>query len=116
MFFLEHDTGTEPLGRLIDKVARYTGTPDRPVPRLPVLFWLHAAAREHHLHQGLASMHFSTVIATAARDRAAAVAGSPADAIWTRHGEARDRVSLADLGFCYDAAKLTELLIEPCGG
>ena len=103
MFFLEHDTGTEPLGRLVDKVARYTGTPDRPVPRLPVLFWLHSAAREQHLHQRLSSMHLPTTVATAARDNAAEGA-SPADPSWTRHGDAGQRVSLADLGFCYDAA------------
>ena len=115
MFFLEYDTGTEPLGRLVEKVERYAGTAWQPVPRLPVLFWLHSAAREHHLHQRLASMHLPTTVATASRDHASAAGATPADAIWTRHGEAAQRVSLTDLGFCYDPVKLAELLNEPCG-
>jgi hypothetical protein len=115
MFFLEHDTGTEPLGRLVEKVERYAGTAWQPVPRLPVLFWLHSAAREHHLHQRLGSTHLPTTVATAARDHAIAVCATPANAIWTRHREADQRVSLTDLGFCYDAANLAELLNEPRG-
>jgi hypothetical protein len=114
MFFLEHDTGTEPLGRLVEKVERYAGKAWQPLPRLPVLFWLHSAAREHHLHERLSSMRLSTTVATASRDHASAVGATPADAIWTRHGKASRRVALADLGFHYDVATLAELLNEPC--
>jgi Replication-relaxation len=83
LFFLEYDTGTEPLGRLVDKLDNYTSTPERPKPHLPVLFWLHSAAREHYLHRRLATMRFPMPIATAARDHAGQIAASPAGDIWT---------------------------------
>jgi hypothetical protein len=88
LFFLEHDTGTEPLGRLVDKLDNYTSTPDRPKPHLPVLFWLHSAARENHLHRRLATTRFPMLIATAARDHAKEIGASPAEAVWTEVGAA----------------------------
>jgi hypothetical protein len=115
MFFVEHDTGTEPLGRLVDKVERYAGTSWQPVPRLPVLFWLHSTVREHHFHRRLASTRPAATVATAARDHAATVGAAPADAIWTPHGEVRQRVSLADLGFDHEPTKLADFLNEPQG-
>src|ERR1019366_5383749 len=45
-FFLEYDTGTENLGRLIAKLAGYAALPARTSITPPVLFWLPGARRE----------------------------------------------------------------------
>jgi hypothetical protein len=50
-FFLEYDTGTETVGRLVDKVAGYADLARVTGYVWPVLFWLHATAREHNLHR-----------------------------------------------------------------
>jgi hypothetical protein len=109
LFFLEHDTGTEPLGRLVEKLDSYTGTPDRPMPHLPVLFWLHSAAREEHLHRRLAALRYPMLIVTAARDHAAQIGASPADAIWTEVGDPGPRLSFADLGLPHEGDDLDRL-------
>jgi hypothetical protein len=93
-FWLEYDTGTEQLSRLVEKItggyAHLTGT------RLqyPVLFWLPNTAREDHLHALLArtgAAHTVTV-ATAATDHAPNV--SPAGPVWRVAGHG-GRVRLA---------------------
>ena len=43
-FFLEADTGTEPLGRVVAKLDRYGQLIRRGGPRYPVLFWLSSDA------------------------------------------------------------------------
>ena len=45
-FFLEYDTGTEPLGRLIAKLAGYRDLAARTGIPTPVLFWLPTMRRE----------------------------------------------------------------------
>jgi len=53
--FLEYDTaGAENLTRLVDKLRAYDELASDGGPAYPVLFWLHAADRETHLHQMLA--------------------------------------------------------------
>lgn len=83
-FFLEYDTGTEPLQKLVDKLDGYAAL------QWPVLFWLHSTAREHNLHRRLGSAPVATV-ATAARDRAQLTRSTPADAMWLVHGEQTGR-------------------------
>jgi hypothetical protein len=65
-----------------------------------VLFWLHSAARERHLHDRLAhtraSVH-AVPVATATRDHAAAEGLSPAEAIWWFHAHPGPLLRLADL-------------------
>lgn len=51
-FFLEYDTGTEPLATLVEKVGKYADLADAGI-RKPVLFHLPATSREHHLHAAL---------------------------------------------------------------
>src|SRR4051812_9217824 len=56
-FFLEADTGSEPLGRLVAKLDRYAQLARRGGPRYPVLFWLGSEQREEHLHRLLRGQH-----------------------------------------------------------
>jgi len=53
-FFLEYDTGTEPLTRVIAKLAGYAALAARTGITTPVLFWLPGARREAALHARLA--------------------------------------------------------------
>src|SRR6266545_106877 len=63
----------------------------------PVLFWLHAAARERNLRRLLAYDRLAVPVATAARDHAAAAGLCPAEAVWaTVHGDGQ-RQRLAQL-------------------
>lgn len=81
-FFLEHDTGTEPLARLRAKLAGYDGLAGSPRYQLPVLFWLPTTGREQHLRRLLHRTTPTRVpVATAAIDYAATGA-SPAGPIW----------------------------------
>jgi len=80
-FFLEYDTGTEPLTELIRKLLGYARFAAAGGPRWPVLFWLPAADREHHLHQRLAAGGGLPVpVATAIHSAA------PAGRSWWLHG------------------------------
>ncbi|MFC0432576.1 protein involved in plasmid replication-relaxation [Kutzneria buriramensis] len=69
-FFLEHDTGTEPLARVTGKIVDYGDFPTNAFGVL--LFSVHSARREialrAALHRDLAGSPPSFVIATAARD------------------------------------------------
>ncbi|MEN3616183.1 replication-relaxation family protein [Plantactinospora sp. ZYX-F-223] len=96
-FFVEYDTGTEPLPVLVDKIAGYQDLA-RVTGRVPpLLFWLHSTAREHHLHTRLAEADVWYPIATAARDSAAQRAATPADDIWWLHRRPGARLRLAGL-------------------
>ncbi|MFE9695194.1 replication-relaxation family protein [Micromonospora sp. NPDC005806] len=89
-FFLEADTGTEPLGRVAAKLDRYAQLTHRGGPRYPVLFWLGSEQREEHLHQLLHTRRDDVPAATATRN------GDPGEAVWLPVG-ATSRVRLPDL-------------------
>lgn len=89
-FWLEADTGTEPLGRLIGKLDRYAALTRRVGIRYPVLFWLGSAAREEHLHRLLRGRRGDVLVATATHET------DPAQAVWLPGG-ATGRVGLAQL-------------------
>ncbi|MER5338449.1 replication-relaxation family protein [Micromonospora sp. NPDC002717] len=89
-FFLEADTGTEPLGRVVAKLDRYAQLIRRGGPRYPVLFWLGSHHREEHLHQLLHSRRGDVPVATATHT------SDPAEAVWLPVG-ATGRVRLAEL-------------------
>ncbi|WP_432049451.1 replication-relaxation family protein [Verrucosispora sp. NA02020] len=95
-FFLEHDTGTEPLTELVRKVAGYHRLVEYGGPQWPVLFWLHSAHRARHLHQRLAEETLGVPVATASRDHATQAALSPAGPLWRLHGH-HSPIPLADL-------------------
>ncbi|MDI5936856.1 replication-relaxation family protein [Micromonospora sp. DH15] len=86
-FFLEADTGTEPLGRVVAKLDRYAQLTRRGGPRYPVLFWLGSARREEHLHR-LLTGDVPCATATHTTD--------PAEAVWLPAG-ATGRVPLTEL-------------------
>jgi hypothetical protein len=94
-FFLEYDTGTEPLRRLVDKLPGYADLARAGGPTGTVLFWLPSTAREAHLRDTLGP-HPRVPVATAAAIWAAATGCCPADAIWLPTG-ATPRRRLADL-------------------
>ncbi|HEX8346386.1 MAG TPA: replication-relaxation family protein, partial [Actinoplanes sp.] len=89
-FFLEADTGTEPLGRLVAKLDRYANLIRRGGPRYPVLFWLGSEQREEHLHRLLSGQHTTVAVATAVH------ASDPTARAWLARGTT-DRVTLAEL-------------------
>jgi hypothetical protein len=89
-FFLEADTGTEPLGRLVAKLDRYARLVRRGGPNYPVLFWLGTEQREEHLHRLLPGQHPAITVATCTH------AADPAARAWLARG-ATNRVTLAEL-------------------
>ena len=106
-FFLEYDTGTEPLGRLIAKLAGYPDLAARTGIPTPVLFWLPSPRREAALRARLAGPppHGIRDAASAAQipgvPVATAAAGpspeGPAGAAWLPAGSPGPRLRLAQL-------------------
>lgn len=102
-WWLEHDTGTEPLSTLADKLLAYATYVADGGPAWPVLFWLPSTARQANLHRRLAGRVGAVSVATAARDRLPAGA-SPADAIWHLPGTVTAPLRLVDLADLGDPA------------
>ena len=77
-FWLECDTGTEALGRLIAKLDGYARLAGSGGPRYPVLFWLPSTRREDNLQRILRERPPPRTIpvATATHD------SHPAEAVW----------------------------------
>lgn len=84
-FFLEHDTGTEPLHRLTDKLSRYRTLTTATGITTPVLFWLPNPTREHHLHHALAGNGVPPVPVATAHP----TPDGPAAAVWRTPGDPR---------------------------
>lgn len=109
-FFVEYDNTTMPLGKLVDKIDGYLGLARTYHQIWPVLFSLHTAARERHLHQALTDVGIHYPVATTARDDAAQADASPADAVWWLHHHDGGLLRLIDLadtvvdGHNHDAA------------
>ena len=93
-FFLEYDTGTEPLHRLLAKLAGYADLMATADTCSPVLFWLRSLGREEHLHALLADSGIEVPAATAVGNAADVYV---AEAVW-RPTFASRRLSLAELG------------------
>jgi hypothetical protein len=99
-FYLEWDSGTEPLPVLTDKIGQYHRQMQHRLPRWPVLISLHSAVRERNLHHRLAATPASTrvVVATSSRDQLTTAQMSPADQVWLVHGGGTTgRLRIADL-------------------
>jgi hypothetical protein len=65
-FFVEYDTGTEPLGSLVGKLAGYGELAATVGQVWPVLFWLHSAVRERNLRRWLVDERLTIPVATGA--------------------------------------------------
>jgi hypothetical protein len=89
-FWLEVDTGSEPLTRVISKLDTYRKVANAGGPRYPVLFWLSSPAREEHLHRLLRMRDSGVVTATATAE------SHPAEAVWLP-SDGHERVYLAEL-------------------
>ncbi|MGC8464276.1 MAG: replication-relaxation family protein [Acidimicrobiales bacterium] len=88
-FFVEHDTGTETLARVVAKLDGYRDLAEAEGAARPVLFWLAQPGREPALRRALEGTPLP--VATAA-----ACTGSPADAVWLALGEAAPRRRLIE--------------------
>ncbi len=96
-FWLEHDTGTETIGRLAGKVEAYRRLRADGGPGYPVLFWLPNPTREANLHRRLTSTPPSGIpVATAVADPAGP---GPAGPVWRLAGNGRRRLRLAELPY-----------------
>jgi hypothetical protein len=87
-FFLEYDTGSENLGRVVRKLDGYAALADSSGILTPVLFWLPTPARERNLRKAIASWLRShpaaathLPIATSTGQGDGHIAG-PADPVW----------------------------------
>ncbi|MDA8076539.1 MAG: replication-relaxation family protein [Actinomycetota bacterium] len=89
-FFVEHDTGSEPLGRVAAKLAGYRDLAEADGVARPVLFWLAQAGREPGLRKALGATTLPVATAVAGT-------GNPADAIWLPVGQEAPRRRLAQL-------------------
>ena len=89
-WFLETDTGTEPLTRVVAKLEAYERLAAEGGPIYPILFWLPNADRESHLQQELRRRLPEVPVATATHDK------DPADAVWLPI-DGWQRISLPDL-------------------
>jgi hypothetical protein len=108
-FFLEYDTGTENLGRLIAKLAGYAALAARTGITTPVLFWLPSPRREAGLRALLAAAARAgpaartagpapgVPVATTTPEAAAGGAG-PAGPVWLPAGQPGPRLRLARAG------------------
>ncbi len=98
-FFVEYDTGTEPLARLTAKLGDYAELAVAGGPDHPVLYWLPSTIREAHLHQLLAQRPPTGPVATATAEAAAALDANPAGPLWLTPGSQRRRplIDLATL-------------------
>ena len=90
-FFIEHDEGTEPIARLVTKLAGYAEAALGDGPDHRVLFWLPSVAREHHLHAALARHPSQVRVATATRQHTAAASLDPAGPVWLIPGHTTRR-------------------------
>lgn len=92
-FFLEYDTGTEELARLVGKLAAYERLAADHGPRYPVLISLHSSEREINLHNELRRLNLRVPVATTARPTP-----DPAGPVWLPAGHAEtERVRLSEL-------------------
>ena len=81
-FFLEYDTGTEPLSRVTAKLAGYAALAARTAITTPVLFWLRSPGREAALHARLAHNTGANGIFTTLAAAARASGGQQALECW----------------------------------
>jgi len=88
-FFLEFDTGTESLGRLVAELSDYTDLAVAGGPAHVVLFWLPSPRREANLQRLLDQASLPAPVATAAAEFADSLGVGPAGSVWLIPGSER---------------------------
>lgn len=88
-FFVEYDTGSEPVARVAAKLSGYADVAVADGVARPVLFWLARPGREPRLHQAIGRPPVPLATATVGTD--------PAHSVWQAAGDAGPRRRLADL-------------------
>lgn len=93
-FFLEHDTGSETLKRVADKLHDYRNLADATGINTPILFWLPSSTRETNLRQLLTATDLPVATAVHTHD-----GDGPAGPVWlpAPAQAGQDRMRLADL-------------------
>ena len=108
-FFLEHDTGTEPLTKVAAKLADYANLAEATSIVTPVLLWLPGHARETHFRDLITGDEVP--VATAVHT---GLGEGPAGPIWLPHGHTGPRLRLAELADAWpglrahSASRITE--------
>lgn len=112
-FFLEYDTGTEPLGRLAAKLPGYAKLAAATTTQ-PVLFYLPSRQREENLHRLLARDALRVPVATTSPDALTAAGTGPVGPVWRPvtgrariPGRPERRLALIDLDTLVPAAGLS---------
>ncbi|NRQ33961.1 replication-relaxation family protein [Nonomuraea sp. NN258] len=95
-FFLEHDTGSEPLSRVTAKLHGYANLAEATSITTPVLFWLPSQAREANLRKLLAAAEVP--VATAVRT---CLDDGPAGPVWLPADTDGPRLRLAELAHAW---------------
>ncbi|MFC9973897.1 replication-relaxation family protein [Spirillospora sp. NPDC127200] len=98
-FFLEHDTGTEPLKKVAAKLAGYAELAESTGITTPVLFWLPSTTREANLRRLLDAPEIpvATAVHTPAVPGRTPGHAGPAGAVWLPAGVTGPRRRLAAL-------------------
>ncbi|MDH2426469.1 replication-relaxation family protein [Sphaerisporangium sp. TRM90804] len=99
-FFLEYDTGSEPLDRVVAKLADYVALAEKTTIVSPVLFWLHSERREANLRKRMADQITATSVpvATGFRPSPGGLGDDgPAGDAWLPIGASAPRLRLAAL-------------------
>jgi hypothetical protein len=101
-WFVEYDTGSMDLPRLVERMAAYDQAARVRKRFWPVLWWLHSPVREHNLHQLLAGRAGLCPVATAAR---IPDGPGPGGAVWRLAGAGERRLPLHQLGEATDQVR-----------
>ncbi|GIH99163.1 replication-relaxation family protein [Planobispora takensis] len=98
-FFVEHDTGTEPLDRVAAKLTGYAALAESSRISTPVLFWVESGQRETNLRERFRRhAAVETVpVATGCRSALAGCDDGPASELWLPLDSAGPRLRLAFL-------------------
>jgi hypothetical protein len=93
-FFVEYDTGTEPLTRVVAKLPGYADLATAGGPNIPILIWVPTARRETTLQTKLADTATPLTVATASAELTDALGCGPAGPVWlTAPGQLRRNLS-----------------------
>jgi hypothetical protein len=90
-FFLEHDNGTEDVGRVVKKYGQYERLAVERGVRYPLLLWLPDRRREAHLLRLFAGVRLPLPVATAVHNH------DPAGPVWALPGDPGPRLRLHEL-------------------